>query len=282
MAVTATHLGVARGAFRLAVETFFADGTGTAVVGPNGAGKTTLLLALQGLLPYRGRVERPARCAGVFTQPAVLRGSARWNITVVLQSALRLDAPTAEQRATAALRLVGLAGAADGDARRLSAGQRQRLALARALALEPRALVLDEPFANIDADGRFTLRRVVADYVAGSGCALVLATQTLADVAPLCRRLVLLDRGRVAERLDVAALAASAHPYLRALLSEGRLTGTWSAAGQEMGRSEAPLATPAGAARHEGGAAAAGGLAGSSPGLRGSDLRPMPGGGQEC
>jgi len=236
MAVTATQLTVARGTFRLAVETFVADGSGTAVVGPNGAGKTTLLLALQGLLPCGGRVERPADCAGVFAQPAVLRGSAIWNIMVVLQSALGLDVRAARQRAAAALRAVDLAGEADGEARRLSAGQRQRLALARALALEPRALLLDEPFANIDADGRFALRCLVADYVARSGCALVLATQTLADVTPLCRRLVLLDRGRAAERLDVAGLAGSTHPYLRALLAEGRVAGWRSAADPRIGR----------------------------------------------
>jgi ABC-type multidrug transport system ATPase subunit len=232
MAVTAAQLRVTRGAFRLALDAFFADASGTALVGPNGAGKTTLLLALQGLLPHEGRVERPVACAGVFAHPAVLRGSVIWNVMVVLQSARGVDARAARERAARALDAVGLAGEADGDARRLSAGQRQRLALARALALEPRALLLDEPFANIDADGRFALRRVVGDYVARTGCALVLATQALADVTPLCRYLVLLDRGHAAERLEVAALGDSAHPYLRALLAEGSAAGSPSALGQ--------------------------------------------------
>jgi ABC-type multidrug transport system ATPase subunit len=223
MAITAMGLKVARGAFRLDVETFVADAGGTAVVGPNGAGKTTLLLALHGLLDYGGRVKRPPGCAGVFSQPAVLRGSACWNITAVLQSALGVDASIARQRAVAALRLVGLADLEDWDARRLSAGQRQRLALARALALEPQALLLDEPFANIDADGRPALRGVVGEYVARTGCALAVTTQTLADVIPLCRRLVLLDRGRVVEHLDVTELTSSTHPYLRALLAEGQV-----------------------------------------------------------
>jgi len=233
MAITAAQVTVMRGTFRLEVETFFADAGGTALVGPNGAGKTTLLMALQGLLAYRGSIERPTGCAGVFAHPAVLRGSTQWNITAVLQSALGMDVRAARRRAELMLGLVDLADAGHQDARRLSAGQRQRLALARALALEPKALLLDEPFANIDADGRFTLRQVVGEYVARTGCALVLATQTLADVTPLCGMMVLLERGRVAEQLNVTRLTASRHPYLRAMLSEGRITTPASAADQE-------------------------------------------------
>ncbi|HYM91784.1 MAG TPA: ATP-binding cassette domain-containing protein [bacterium] len=240
MAVIATQLAVTRETFRLDVETVSADATGTAIVGPNGAGKTTLLLALQGLLACRGRVERPTRSAGVFSQPAFLRGSARWNVSVVLQSALAMDAGAAGQRALTALRLVGLEDAADQDARRLSAGQRQRLALARALVLEPQALLLDEPFASIDADGRCALRQVVGDYVARTGCALVLATQTLADVTALCRHVVLLERGRIVERLSAPGLTVSRHPYLRALLSEGRFMVSWAAADQDEPAYRAP------------------------------------------
>jgi len=221
MAVTAARLAVRRGTFWLEVDELFADASGTALVGPNGAGKTTVLLALQGLLPHAGSVARPGRCAGVFAQPAFLRGSPRWNLATVLRSTLGMDERTADRGAAAALRLVGLEEATHGDARKLSSGERQRLALARALVLEPEALFLDEPFANVDAHGRCMLREVVNDYVARSGCTLVLATQTLADVAALCDHVVLLDRGRVVESLGAARLAESAQPYLRALVSEG-------------------------------------------------------------
>lgn len=220
MAVTAQQLVVRRGAFTLAVDRFAADDGGTALLGPNGAGKTTLLLALQGLVSHGGIVARPARCAGVFADPAFLRGSVRWNIAVVLRSVRGLDEGAADWCAAEALESVGLTDAAHGDARRLSSGQRQRLALARALALEPQALFLDEPFANVDADGRASLRELVAGYVRRSKCAFVIATQALADAAALCREAMVLDRGRDVELLPARAIGTSRHPYLRALVAE--------------------------------------------------------------
>src|ERR1700694_1913561 len=89
MGVTiARGLVARRGRFVLDVAAFAADAGGTAVLGPNGAGKTTLLLALQGLIPAHGEVERPARTAAVFARPAVLRGSTRWNVAVIAESVL--------------------------------------------------------------------------------------------------------------------------------------------------------------------------------------------------
>jgi ABC-type sulfate/molybdate transport systems ATPase subunit len=109
------------------------------------------------------------------------------------------------------------------DARRLSSGQRQRLALARALALEPRTLFLDEPFANVDADGRPGLRELVREYIARSDCALVLATQNLADVTTLCKKAMVLEDGVPIEMLDVSAIETSRNPYLQAIVCESRL-----------------------------------------------------------
>jgi ABC-type multidrug transport system ATPase subunit len=220
MAVVARGLLVRRGSFMLGVAEFAADDTGTALLGPNGAGKSTLLLSLQSLLLHAGSVERPARCAGVFAAPAVLRGPTLWNVVTVLRAALDLDRAAAEERATATLAAVGLADSLTVDARRLSSGQRQRLALARALALEPQALFLDEPFANVDADGRVALRELVRAYVAGSNCTLVIATQALADVVALCARVILLEGGRAVERLETNTLSLSRRPYLRALVDE--------------------------------------------------------------
>jgi ABC-type sulfate/molybdate transport systems ATPase subunit len=129
------------------------------------------------------------------------------------------------ERAEAALSTVELDGALGVEARRLSSGQRQRLALGRALALEPQALFLDEPFANIDADGRPKLRAAVRAYCDRSGCALVLATQNLADVTALCRTALVLENGRLTERLDAGQIGASGNGFLRALVTDAVLLG---------------------------------------------------------
>jgi tungstate transport system ATP-binding protein len=220
MAVSARELVVQRDRFRLEVETFDADASGTALLGRNGAGKSTLLLALQGLLRYTGLVERSGRCAGVFAQPAVLRGSVVWNVATVIGAATGIDSPSAHERAQAMLARVDLRHVIGLDARRLSSGQRQRLALARALALEPQVLFLDEPFANVDADGRPPLRKLVREYIARTGCALVLATQNLADVMTLCTKVMVLDEGRPIAMLDVSAIETSQDRYLQAIVGE--------------------------------------------------------------
>lgn len=189
----------------------------------NGSGKTTLLLVLQELLPYRGSVERTGRCAGVFAQPAVLRGSVLWNVEVVARAAIGLNERAAEEKAKTMLSSVGLTGAMHLDARKLSSGQRQRLALARALVVEPQILFLDEPFSSVDADGRPALRKLIGEFVSQTGCTLVLATQNLADVVGLCKTTVLLEAGLAVSWLDATAIGTSRHPYLQALVAEFQL-----------------------------------------------------------
>jgi ABC-type multidrug transport system ATPase subunit len=212
MPLIARNLSVARGGFRLDVPAVTADREGLAIVGRNGSGKTTLLLALQGLIPTDGIVERPGRCAAVFAQPAFLRGSALWNVEVAARD---------RRRARSFLSDVGLEAAARVEAARLSSGQRQRLALARALAVEPEVLFLDEPFANVDADARVALRRLVREYAAARGCSVIVATQSYADVVALAGRVALLEQGRIETLIGVDALKAHPAPYLRALVREG-------------------------------------------------------------
>jgi tungstate transport system ATP-binding protein len=220
MAVTARGLVVRRERFTLDVAEFVAAPTGTAIVGPNGAGKTTLLLALQGLLRFEGAIECSKRSAGVFARPSFMRGSTLWNVEVILK-AHGFTGIESTQRALKVLEKVGLADALRSDARRLSSGQQQRLALARALALEPEVLFLDEPFANVDADARVSLRSLLRSYAFESQCPLIVATQTFADVVALSERVVLLEGGRNAETWDLTAIRSSQHPYLQALITEG-------------------------------------------------------------
>jgi energy-coupling factor transporter ATP-binding protein EcfA2 len=217
MGVVAHDLRVARGAFRLAVDELVADTSGLAILGPNGAGKTTLLQALAGLLPAQGKIERPARVATLFAVPALLRGSVAWNLAEPL---CRLGLEDVQSRVDEALAAVGLAELAEHDARRLSTGQRQRVGIARVLALRPAALLLDEPFANVDAESRPALRAAVRRAVTRDGSTVILATTNLADVAALCAQAVVLRVGTVTRTLATAALAGADDPYVRALLAD--------------------------------------------------------------
>jgi len=223
MGMTARGLRARRGTFVLDVAQIDAGPSGTAVFGPNGAGKTTLLLALQGVIPALGNIERPARCAAVFARPAVLRGTALWNVSTVVQSVCGAKAADADAIAHAALGDVGLADVATADARTLSTGQRQRLALARAIACEPQAIFLDEPFANVDADGRPALRALVRSYAERSGCTILLVTSSLADATALCENAVLLRSGSASYQGPLRALPAAGDGYAEALLFESRV-----------------------------------------------------------
>jgi tungstate transport system ATP-binding protein len=184
----------------------------TVVIGPNGAGKSTLLQVLHGLIvpdtgsvsgaAPDGRVSAP-RLALVFQRPVMLRRSVQANV----EHALRVAAvPAAERvrRAMEALADVGLAHAAGRPARRLSGGEQQRLAIARAQALEPECLLLDEPTSSLDpASGAVIERHLLA--LSARGCGLVMSTHDLAQARRFAQRVVFLHRGRIVEAGDAGA-----------------------------------------------------------------------------
>jgi tungstate transport system ATP-binding protein len=166
-------------------------GAPTVLIGPNGAGKTSLLRAAMGLLePTRGRIawKGEPRRAIVFQRPVMLRRSAAANIRFAQVGADR----TAEL-----LALVGLAHAADRPARRLSAGEQQRLALARALARDPAVLFLDEPTASLDPASTKAIEDVIR-RVSGR-IKVILSTHDLGEARRLAGDVLLLHRGKVVE-----------------------------------------------------------------------------------
>jgi tungstate transport system ATP-binding protein len=166
-------------------------GAPTVLIGPNGAGKTSLLRAAMGLLePTRGRIawDGEPRRAIVFQRPVMLRRSAAANIRF---------AQVGADRTTELLALVGLAHAADRPARRLSAGEQQRLALARALARDPAVLFLDEPTASLDPASTKAIEDVIR-RVSGR-IKVVLSTHDLGEARRLAGDVVLLHRGKVVE-----------------------------------------------------------------------------------
>lgn len=143
------------------------DGRITALIGPSGCGKSTALRLLAGLqAPTSGRVHRsvePGQTAMVFQAPTLAPWlSARANVALPLRLAGR-PADAANAAALAELDRVGLAQAADFKPRQLSGGMAMRAALARALITRPRLLLLDEPFAALDA---LTRRALIDDVLA--------------------------------------------------------------------------------------------------------------------
>ena len=174
------------------------------IIGPNGAGKSVLLRLLHGLLaPTAGRVRwsgeaSARRQAMVFQRPVLLRRSVLANAAYPLALAGVARADRAA-RAMAALDLVGLAGLAARLARKLSGGEQQRLALARAAALRPEILFLDEPCASLDP----AATRAVEDIVlalARAGTKIVMTTHDLGQARRLAGEVLFLHRGRLRER----------------------------------------------------------------------------------
>ena len=169
-----------------------AAGEPTVLIGPNGAGKSTVLRAAMGLLqPTSGRIVRDGepRRAIVFQRPTMLRRSAEANIRYAMAGV---------DRTRELLALVGLEHAATRPARRLSGGEQQRLALARALARDPSVLFLDEPTASLDPASTKAIEDVIRT-VSRRGIKVVMSTHDLGEARRLAGEVVLLHRGRLVE-----------------------------------------------------------------------------------
>ncbi|MGJ4943138.1 ABC transporter ATP-binding protein [Bradyrhizobium sp. HKCCYLS1011] len=181
-------------------------GAPTLIVGPNGSGKTSLLRLCMGLVgPSQGHVSwggrevsAPARRAFVFQRPAMLRRSAAANVDYALVQA---GVPRGERPARIAelLGRVGLTDLAERPARRLSGGEQQRLAVARALARNPEILFLDEPTASLDPAATRALEDIVLT-AAQSGIKIVMTTHDLGQVRRLAGDVIFMVRGAVRQR----------------------------------------------------------------------------------
>jgi tungstate transport system ATP-binding protein len=183
-------------------------GPRTIILGPNGAGKSVLMRLCHGLLePTAGRVEwRGARNgrerqAMVFQRPVMLRRSALANVAYGLKLA-GVSPRERELRARDVLEAVGLAGVADRPARVLSGGEQQRLALARAWALGPEVLFLDEPTANLDPGATRDIETLIGQIRAG-GTKIVMTTHNLGQAKRLGDEILFLNQGRLIERASV-------------------------------------------------------------------------------
>jgi ABC-type nitrate/sulfonate/bicarbonate transport system ATPase subunit len=178
------------------------------VIGPNGAGKSTLLAALAGLLPVaRGTVERNGRVAAALQAPALANRTARANVEAALQW-WGVPRRARGDRALAALQAIGARGLADRPSRALSGGEARRVHLARALALEADALLLDEPFAGLDAPARAELLYDAASALRDARRATLVVVHDRAEAWALADRVVVLLDGAVAADGPPAAVFA--------------------------------------------------------------------------
>jgi tungstate transport system ATP-binding protein len=177
----------------------------TMLVGPNGSGKSTLIRLGMGLVaPSSGHITWGGstgtdgkRRAMVFQRPVMLRRTAAANVAYALAAA----GMARRNRSAEALDLldqVGLAALAERPARRLSGGEQQRLALARALARDPEVLFLDEPTASLDPAATKAVEDIVR-AVAASGVKIVMATHDLGQARRLASDIVFLVRGKLRE-----------------------------------------------------------------------------------
>jgi len=175
-----------------------ARGERIALVGANGSGKSSLLRVLHGLLPPSAGTRRqcePLRIAMLFQRPFLLRLSVRANVKLGLWLA-GLRGAACDARCAQALQRVGLQADAARPARALSGGQQQRLALARAWALQPDVLLLDEPTASLDPTAKREIESLLDEFAA-QGLTLIVASHNLGQVKRLAQRVIYLEHGRV-------------------------------------------------------------------------------------
>ena len=194
----------------------FQAGRCTALLGPNGSGKTTLFRIAAGLLePTSGRrAGLPPRALGYCPQADPLWPDLTAREHIELVAGLH-DVAVAEARARATelLRLLDLLPHASKQAATLSGGMRRRLAVATALVHRPRYLLLDEPFAGLDAPQTARLEALLADLVL-RGTSVVVATHDLEQAARIADHLLLLREGSLLHDGSLASLRAKAASHL--------------------------------------------------------------------
>jgi len=193
----------------------------TAVIGPNGAGKSLTLRICHGLIaPSEGLVrwQESASSAGlkrhsmVFQRPVMLRRSALANLMHALNAVGGADPA---KRSADALDRFGLSALSGRPARLLSGGEQQRLAIARAWALDPEMLFLDEPSSQLDPGATRQIEEMIAN-LAREGMTILMATHDLAQARRLCQRVLFFHRGRIVED------APAEHFWNRPETEEGR------------------------------------------------------------
>lgn len=206
------------------------SGPKTIILGPNGVGKSLLLRLCHGLfLSFDGEIQwaktmknkNGLNQAMVFQKPIMLRRTVRANVDY----GLKLNGiPTEQRRSRIAyvLERTGLTSAAEWPARILSVGEQQRLAMARAWALQPEILFLDEPTANLDPSGTGMVEKIIEEIHLG-GTKIVMTTHDLAQARRIAEEIIFLHNGKVVEHCSAELFfsnpsSQAAHAFLNGTL----------------------------------------------------------------
>lgn len=170
----------------------------TACIGPNGAGKTTLLKLLAGLIqPDTGSIQFSfgSKTALVLHHTPMIKASARANLGIVRD----VDSSITDQDIDLALKQVGLSELAQNPAHKLSAGERQKLCLARAILQKPNLVLLDEPTANLDPNTTEQVEEMIRQFNQ-NGVDLLFSSHQLAQVQRLADYVLFIDQGEIKEK----------------------------------------------------------------------------------
>ena len=193
------------GPINLTVE----NGPPLVVIGPNGSGKTTLLRVMHGIERIsEGSLEwaahSPAKHSYVFQHPTVLRRSVVQNLAYPLQL-MRVPKDTVSQACSAWLTKINMTGFGDTPATKLSGGERQKLAIARALIRQPDLLFLDEPTANLDGHTTREIE-VLLGQASATGTRVVMATHDMGQARRLAAHVIFMKGGKIREQGTSEAL----------------------------------------------------------------------------
>ena len=200
------------------------------LLGPNGAGKTTCFYMIAGLVPVdAGQVAlgteditdqamhaRAQRGLGYLAQEAsIFRGlSVAQNVMAILETRPQMHKTERRERCEQLLQEFGLHRLASSRAISLSGGERRRLEIARALAAEPRFILLDEPFAGVDPISVIDIQRIVAD-LSQRGIGVLITDHNVRETLGICSRAYIINQGQVLTEGDSAAILA--HPEVRSV-----------------------------------------------------------------
>ncbi|MEA9604362.1 ATP-binding cassette domain-containing protein [Polynucleobacter sp. JS-JIR-II-c23] len=170
----------------------------TACIGPNGAGKTTLLKLLDGLVkPDSGTVNYSfkTKTALVLHHTPMIKASAKTNIAMVCDA----DESIKNADVDRVIEQVGLSGLANSPAHKLSAGERQKVCLGRAILQKPNLVLLDEPTANLDPNTTEQVEELIRQFDR-QGVDVIFSSHQLAQVQRLAEHIIFIDQGEIKEK----------------------------------------------------------------------------------